>query len=87
MLHTTPVIDHIGLAKISRKTSEDPVLANVSKLVKNGCREIPKQENEKVRRFQPILAELTVTAKWDTAKKKSHCVTLEPAFRGDEAGT
>ena len=62
MLHTTPVIDHIGLADISQKTGLDSVLSKVQKLVREGKTSVPKQECEGVNKFEPIFSELTIAA-------------------------
>ena len=61
MLHSTPIVDHISLADISRKTDADPVLSRVRDLVKKGARVASKDDNAKVRKFNPILPDLTVT--------------------------
>ena len=60
-LHTTPIIDHIGLANISRETSKDETLKQLIKIVKKGDRWIPKNCSPKLRKFKEILPEITIT--------------------------
>ena len=60
-LHTTPVMDHIGLSTIARETASDEVLKKVVGYVRSGKTWIPKEETEKVKKFLPILPELMVT--------------------------
>ena len=80
-LHTTPVIDHIGLAEISRKTSSDAVLSKVQVLVREGKRSVLKQECEGVRKFEPILSELTITA--NGILLKGERIVLPDALQAD----
>ena len=60
-LHSTPVIDHIGLAEIASATASDKVLQKVSKFVQAGQSWIPKNEAATVQKFKQILPELTLT--------------------------
>ena len=60
-LHATPIVDHISLAEISRKTSADVVLSKLQKIVRTGKKFVPKQESDELRKFQHILPELTLT--------------------------
>ena len=60
-LHTTPVMDHIGLSTIARETASDEVLKKIVGYVRSGKTWIPKEETEKVKKFLPILPELMVT--------------------------
>ena len=62
MLHTTPIVDHISLGEISRKTSEDAVLSKLKKVVKEGKSFIDKHESPELKKISPILSELSVTA-------------------------
>ena len=48
MIHTTPVIDHIGLGSIATETLKDPVLSKVQAYIRNGANKIPKHEDPKV---------------------------------------
>ena len=60
-LHTTPVIDHIGLATISKETQQDPTLKQLLHILQTSKTWIPKTAPEKLRKFDKILSELTVT--------------------------
>ena len=61
-LHSTPVMDHIGLAAIAIETASDKVLNKICKLVKSGQNWIPKTEEAAVQKFKQILPELTLTS-------------------------
>ena len=60
-LHSTPVIDHIGLSKIAKETSTDKTLCKIQKYIRNGQGWIPKNESLEVQRFKQILPELIIT--------------------------
>ena len=60
-LHATPIIDHISLAEISRKTSADVVLSKLQKIVRYGKKFVAKHESDELRKFEHILPELTLT--------------------------
>ena len=62
MLHTTPIVDHISLGQISRITNKDVVLSKLKNIVKEGKGFIGKNESPELRKFNPILSELSVTA-------------------------
>ena len=61
MLHTTPIMDHIGLATISKETQKDKTLKQLSNILHKSLTSIPKTADEKLRKFNKILSELTVT--------------------------
>ncbi|CAB3984514.1 Retrovirus-related Pol poly from transposon [Paramuricea clavata] len=61
LLHTTPAIDCVGISAIVQATSEDQTLQKIVALIKKGQAWIPKTEPAEVRRFRPILPQLTVT--------------------------
>ena len=61
MFHTTPIGDHISLAQIAEKTESDPVLSRVRDLVKGGVKAAGKDDVEGVRKFNPILSDLSIT--------------------------
>ena len=42
LLHTTPVIDHLGISLIAKHTKEDPILSQLLDIVKSGKKWIPK---------------------------------------------
>ena len=60
-LHSTPVMDQIGLSKIAKETSADKTLCKIKKYIQNGQGWIPKDEPHDVQRFKQILPELTIT--------------------------
>ena len=61
MLHTTPVMDQLGISSISKYTEEDPTLSELLKIVKSGKTWIPKTSSKKLQKFGPILSEITIT--------------------------
>ena len=61
MLHTTPVMDCIGLATIATETENDQTLKQLWNIINKSQTWIPKDESEKLKRFTKILPELTVT--------------------------
>lgn len=61
MLHTTPVMDHIGLSKISEETTKDETLHKLRSIIMKGQTWIPKSADKKLRRFSQILPTITVT--------------------------
>ena len=61
MLHTTPVTDHISLARIAQETASDNVLSKIQSIVRNGQKSISKHEPPEVKKFESILPELTLT--------------------------
>jgi hypothetical protein len=60
-LHTTPVIDHIGLSRIAEETTADGTLSKIQKYIRSGQNWISKQESPEIQRFRTILPELTIT--------------------------
>ena len=92
-LHSTPVIDHIGLASIATATSSDKVLQKVCKYVKSGQSWIPKSEIAAVQKFRQILPELTLTGNGILLKgdrivlpESLHQNAIELAHRGAHPG-
>ena len=61
MLHTTPVMDYIGLATISEETGKDPILSQLRTLLEQSKSWIPKNSPDDLKRFSKIMSELTVT--------------------------
>ena len=60
-LHTTPVMDCIGISTIAKETAADSALSKIVSYVKKGQTWIPKTDQEEVQRFKSIMSELTVT--------------------------
>ena len=64
MLHTTPVMDHIGLATIATETEKDETLQKLSELIKSGQPDIDISKYKDMKallKFKNIYSELTVT--------------------------
>ena len=93
-LHTTSIVDHIGLSTIANETSKDPTLTKIKKYVnKEGQRWIPKGASSEARKFQQILPELTLTENGILLKgdrmvlpSSLHCKAIELAHRGAHPG-
>ena len=60
-LHTTPIIDHIGLAVISQETAKDETLKQLLHTIHHSQSFIPNTASVKLRKFNKIISELTVT--------------------------
>ena len=58
ILHTLPIIDHIGLSTIAEHTTSDPILKDLREIIKEG---IPKDSSPKLYKFKEILPEITFT--------------------------
>ena len=54
-------MDYIGLASIAQETSKDPVLKKLGDIIRKGKTWIPKLGPEKLKMFQKILPEITLT--------------------------
>ena len=50
-LHTTPIIDNIGIELITKAAEEDPVLAQLIKIILKENTWIPKSSSPKLTRF------------------------------------
>ena len=61
MLHATPIVDHISLGEISRNTGNNAVLSKLKTVIKEGRTFIRKHESKELRKFEPILSELSLT--------------------------
>ena len=93
MLHTTPIIDHISLAKISSETVQDTTLKELTKIIEKGQSWIPKSADTALKKFQQILPELTLTANKIILKSERiilpnslQHVAIELAHRGSHPG-
>ena len=93
MLHTTPVMDSIGLATIAQHTSNDSTLSALRELIYKGQTWIPKTAEKSLRKFTPILSEITVTANGILLKDERiilpeslHQRAIELAHRGSHPG-
>ena len=61
MLHTTPIVDHISLATISRETEKDRTLKQLSEIIRNGKTWLPPNSSAELKKFKEILPEITIT--------------------------
>ena len=61
-LHTTPVMDTIGISTIVDETKKDKTLIRLTKLLEKGKNCIPKNESKQVKQFKSIPNELTLSA-------------------------
>lgn len=62
MLHTTLIMDKIGIANISKDTKDDPVLSELSRIIRKGETRIPKTSNIRLKKFEQIIPEIIITA-------------------------
>ena len=60
-LHTTPIMDKIGLKEIAEETKKDQILQKLSNIIKTGKSWIDKSEDTELKRFEQILPEITIT--------------------------
>ncbi|CAB3989036.1 Hypothetical predicted protein [Paramuricea clavata] len=60
MLHTTPIMDSIGIGNIAMHTKIDETLTELAKIIQNGRKWIPKTSHPKVRSFEQIIPEITI---------------------------
>ena len=60
-LHTTPIIDKITLKSIAEETANDEVLVKLTEIVKSGKTWVPKEEEEAIQKFKPLISEITIT--------------------------
>ena len=60
-LHTTPIMDHIGLAAIAKATNNDENLKQLRDIVIKVQTWIPKTAKKELLLFKQILPEITVT--------------------------
>ena len=93
MLHTTPIMDRIGLKTIAEETANDVVLMKLQKIVKSGKTWIPKNSEESLQRFRAILPEITITGNGILLKgdriilpDKLQSVAIELAHQGSHPG-
>ena len=93
MLHTTPIIDHISIAKLSSETAKDNTLKELIKIIERGQSWIPKSADTALKKFQQILPELTLTANKIVLKSERiilpnslQDMAIELAHRGSHPG-
>ena len=61
MLHTTRIIDSMGIGTIAQATKNYPTHTKLATLINQGSTWIAKTESKEVQRFQNVLPELTIT--------------------------
>lgn len=93
ILHTTPIIDHIGLAEIAKYTKEDATLQEVTKLIQDGKMWISKKAEDDIRRFEGILQEISIAGNGILLKgdrlilpESLHLKAIQLAHRGSHPG-
>ena len=74
MLQTTPAMDITGLATIERQTKSDTILSDLTALIEQGKTWISKTADPKLRKFEKILPETTVTS--NGILLKADCIIL-----------
>ena len=58
LLHTTPVIDHLGISLIAKHTEEDPILLQLLHIVKSGKKWILKLHQTSYENLNLFLTKL-----------------------------
>jgi len=93
LLHTTPITDNITIASITKSTAEDPTLSELLHIIKSGKTWIPKSASTKLRKFEPILTEITISGNNILLKseriilpEKLHNLALQLAHKGSHPG-
>ena len=62
MLHSTQDVDRIGIGQIATETMKDEALSRIQSFIRKGQTAIPRNESDSVRKFSPIMQELTLTS-------------------------
>ena len=93
MLHSTPVVDHISIGKIAMETKKDATLSKIQVLLQKGRTSVPKKESGAVRKFNPIMHELTLARNGIILKQERmvlpdslQSLAIELAHRGSHPG-
>ena len=91
-LHTTQIIDHLGIARIAKETSKDTTLSEIQKCIKTG-KKIGTRSDNKVKKFKPILEDMTITGNGILLKddrivlpESLQGLAIELAHRGSHPG-
>ena len=74
MLHTTPVMDHIGIATIAQETCNDTTLKQLRDILLQSKTWIPKDASEKLRKFTKIQSqEMVLFSSLNGSYYLNHC--------------
>ena len=61
MLHSTPIMDRIGISSIALETNGDETLRTIRQYISKNQRWIPKSDSKAVQKFRGIMNEITLT--------------------------
>ena len=93
MLHSTQVVDRMGIGHIATETLKDETLSKIQAFIRKGQTTIPRQESDGVRKFAPIMHELTLAANGIVMKQDRmvlpeslQSTAIELAHRGSHPG-
>ena len=93
-LHTTPIMDKISLAAIAEETAKDEILKQLREIITKGHSWIPQKSDAKLKRFQPILSEITSTGNGILLKndriilpQSLQLLAIQLAHQGSHPGT
>ena len=93
MLHSTPIMDRIGLSTIATETDKDKTLVEIRNFINKNQYWVPKSSSDEVQKFRGIMSEITVTGNGILLKgsrivlpKSLHDTALELAHRGAHPG-
>ena len=62
MLHTTPIIDNLGLTRIARETNKVEILKQLREIIERGPRWIPNTSDACLKKFEQVIPEITLTS-------------------------
>ena len=92
-LHTTPIIDHVGLARIAKCTTDDPTFHNLREITQKGQTWIFKASDVKLLKFSKILPPITITGNGTLLKddriilpESLHLEAIQLAHQGSYPG-
>jgi hypothetical protein len=85
MLHSTPVMDSIGIGNIAMHTKMDETLTELAKIIQNGRKWIPKTSHPKVRRFEQLIPEITIAGNGYVQRRENYS-SREPARCSNSVG-
>ena len=93
MLHSTPIMDRIGISAIALETTADETLRTIRQYISKNQHWIPKSDSKEVQKFRGIMNEITVTGNGILLKgsrmilpKSLQSQAVELAHRGAHPG-